>query len=114
MADCLFCKMVEGEIKPDIVYEDEEILAFRDISPQAPVHVLVIPKQHIPTLNDLDKDHAELIGKLFLVASKVAEREGVAQTGYRTIINCNRDAGQEVFHVHLHVIGGRSMKWPPG
>ncbi len=114
MADCLFCKMVEGEIKPDIVYEDEEILAFRDISPQAPVHVLVIPKQHIPTLNDLDKDHAELIGKLFLVASKVAEREGVAQTGYRTIINCNRDAGQEVFHIHLHVIGGRSMKWPPG
>ncbi len=114
MADCLFCKMVKGEIKPDIVYEDEEILAFRDISPQAPVHILVIPKQHIPTLNDLEKDHAELIGKLFLVASKVAEKEGVAQTGYRTIINCNRDAGQEVFHIHLHMIGGRSMKWPPG
>ncbi len=112
--DCLFCKMAKGEIKPDTVYEDEEILAFRDINPQGPVHILVIPKEHIATLNDLEEHHAELMGKMFLVAKKIAEQENFAETGYRTVINCNRHGGQEVFHIHLHVIGGRQMTWPPG
>lgn len=114
MSDCLFCKMVAGEIKPDTVYEDDEVLAFRDINPQAPTHVLVIPKTHISTLNDLHTDHAALVGKLFLAARKVAEIDGIAERGYRTVMNCNREAGQTVFHIHLHVLGGRGMHWPPG
>ena len=114
MNDCLFCKMAAGEIKPDIVYEDADVLAFRDINPQAPTHFLVIPKTHIDTLNDLQAEHAPLIGKLFLAAQQVAAKEGVAQGGYRTVMNCNRDAGQTVFHIHLHVLGGRGMHWPPG
>ncbi|HEY9150708.1 MAG: histidine triad nucleotide-binding protein [Gammaproteobacteria bacterium] len=114
MSDCLFCRMVKGEIKPDVVYEDEEVLAFRDLNPQAPVHVLVIPKQHLATLNDLDETHAALMGKLFLAARKVAEQEGLAERGYRTVINCNAEAGQSVYHIHLHVLAGRAMHWPPG
>ena len=114
MADCLFCKMVAGEIKPDTVYEDEKVLAFRDISPQAPMHVLVIPKRHISTLNDLQDKDAELVGQLSLAAAKVAEQEGLAEAGYRTVMNCNSDAGQTVFHVHMHVLAGRRLTWPPG
>lgn len=114
MSDCLFCKMVAGEIKPDTVYEDADVLAFRDANPQAPTHVLVIPKTHISTLNDLQPDHAPLIGKMYLAAQKVAQADGIAERGYRTVINCNREAGQSVFHVHLHVLGGRGMHWPPG
>lgn len=114
MADCLFCKMVAGEIKPDTVYEDENVLAFRDISPQAPMHVLVIPKRHISTLNDLTEDDAQLAGQLTLAAAKVAEQEGVADSGYRTVMNCNADGGQTVFHIHMHVLAGRSLIWPPG
>lgn len=114
MSDCLFCKMVAGEIKPDTVYEDADVLAFRDAHPQAPTHVLVIPKTHISTLNDLQPDHAPLIGKMYLAAQKVAQVDGIAERGYRTVINCNREAGQSVFHVHLHVLGGRGMHWPPG
>lgn len=114
MSDCLFCRMVKGEIKPDVVYEDEDVLAFRDLNPQAPLHVLVIPKLHLATLNDLDETHATLMGKLFLAARKVAEQEGLAERGYRTVINCNAEAGQSVYHVHLHVLAGRSMNWPPG
>lgn len=112
--DCLFCKMVAGEIKPDTLYEDDHILAFKDINPQAPVHFLVIPKQHIATLNDLDDSHTELIGRMYLVAKKIAEQQGVADGGYRSLINCNSDAGQTVWHVHLHVLGGRILTWPPG
>ena len=114
MSDCLFCRMVKGEIKPDVVYEDEDVLAFRDLNPQAPLHVLVIPKLHLATLNDLDETHATLMGKLFLAARKVAEQEGLAERGYRTVINCNAEAGQSVYHVHLHVLAGRAMNWPPG
>lgn len=114
MSDCLFCRMVKGEIKPDVVYEDEDVLAFRDLNPQAPLHALVIPKQHLATLNDLDETHAALMGKLFLAARKVAEQEGLAERGYRTVINCNAEAGQSVYHVHLHVLAGRAMHWPPG
>lgn len=112
MTDCLFCKMVAGAIKPDVVYEDEEVLAFRDINPRAPIHILVIPKQHVATLNDLNDQ--QLAGKLLLTAAKLAEREGLSEAGYRTVINCNDNAGQEVFHLHLHLLGGRRMTWPPG
>jgi histidine triad (HIT) family protein len=114
MTDCLFCKMINGEIKPNKVYENEEILAFRDIAPQAPTHVLVVPKRHISTLNDLQQDDAALVGKLYLAAKEVAHAEGIAERGYRTLINCNAEAGQSVFHVHLHLLGGRPMGWPPG
>lgn len=114
MSDCLFCKMVSGEIKPTTVYEDDDVLAFRDLNPQAPTHVLVIPKIHISTINDVQPDHAALVGKLFLAAQKVAQADGIAERGYRTVMNCNREAGQSVFHIHLHVLGGRGMHWPPG
>ncbi len=114
MTDCLFCKMVSGEIKPDTVYEDENVLAFRDISPQAPLHVLVIPKRHISTLNDLDEADAQLAGQLTLAAAKIAEQEGVAEAGYRAVMNCNAGGGQTVFHIHMHVLAGRNLTWPPG
>lgn len=114
MTDCLFCKMVSGEIQPDVVYEDDEVLAFRDVNPQAPVHVLVIPKRHIATTNDLQPEDAALVGKLSLTAKEIAAKEGIDERGYRTLINCNREAGQSVFHLHLHVLGGRAMGWPPG
>ena len=113
-AECLFCKMVRGEIKPNTVYEDDTVLAFKDINPQAPVHILVIPKKHIATLNDLGPADADLVGKLVLAAKRVAKDAGVAESGYRTVLNCNADAGQSVFHVHLHLLGGRFMRWPPG
>jgi histidine triad (HIT) family protein len=114
MSTCIFCKMVSGAIKPDVVYEDDEVLAFRDVNPKAPVHLLVIPKVHIATLNDLDPSHAALVGKLFLAARHVAEAHGFAGPGYRTVINCNPQAGQSVYHLHLHVLAGRVMGWPPG
>ena len=114
MTDCLFCRMVTGEIQPDVVYEDDEIMAFRDVNPQAPTHVLVIPKRHIATTNELQPDDAELVGRLVLVAGKVASKDGIAARGYRMLLNCNSEAGQSVFHIHLHVLGGRPMGWPPG
>jgi histidine triad (HIT) family protein len=114
MKDCLFCKMVRGEIQPDRIYENDRVLAFRDINPQAPSHVLVIPKEHIATINDLRPEHATLIGELYLAARQVAESEGLAESGYRAVMNCGRDAGQAVFHIHLHVLGGRPLHWPPG
>jgi len=114
MSDCLFCKMVSGEIEPDKVYEDDDVLAFRDISPQAPLHILVIPREHITTLNDIEERHAAVLGKMYLAVKQIAAQEGVAGSGYRTLINCNRDGGQSVFHIHLHMLAGRSMQWPPG
>jgi len=114
MADCLFCKMVNGEIKPDVVYEDEQLLAFRDVNPQAPVHILLIPKRHISTLNDLSESDDALLGSMLRVAAQIADSEGIAEQGYRTLINCNADGGQTVFHIHLHLLGGRAMRWPPG
>lgn len=113
-ANCLFCKMVSGEIRPDKVYEDADVLAFNDINPQSPLHALVIPKRHIATLNDVTADDGELLGKLLQAASVVARQAGVAESGYRTVMNCNADAGQSVFHIHLHVLGGRKLQWPPG
>ncbi len=112
MSDCLFCKMVAGDIKPDIVYENEAILAFRDINPQAPVHILIIPKGHIKTLNDLND--VQLGGQILQVAVELAEQEGLTEDGYRTVFNCNRNGGQAVYHLHLHLLGGRQMGWPPG
>lgn len=112
--NCLFCKMVSGEIKPDVVYQDEAVFAFKDINPQAPVHVLVIPKRHVTTLNDLGPQDAELAGRLTLTAVNIAREMGIADAGYRTLINTNREGGQAVFHVHLHLLGGRQLKWPPG
>ena len=114
MTDCLFCKMVSGEIQPDVVFEDDDVLAFRDVNPQAPVHVLVIPKSHIATTNELTPEHAALIGKMVLAARQIAADEGVDEPGYRMVMNCNPEAGQSVYHIHLHMLGGRPMNWPPG
>ena len=114
MADCLFCKMVSGEITPDTVYEDDDILAFKDINPQAPLHVLIIPKAHIATVNDLSDVNAATVGRLFLTAKQIAADNGLTEPGYRLVMNCNADAGQTVFHIHLHLLGGRPMTWPPG
>jgi len=114
MSDTIFSKIAAGEIPADIVYEDEDVVAFRDIGPQAPTHVLVIPRKPIPTLNDLAPEDAALVGKLFLAAKQVAAQEGIADAGYRTVINCNAAAGQTVYHLHLHLLGGRPMQWPPG
>ena len=114
MSDTLFGKIAAGEIPADIVYQDEDIVAFRDIGPQAPTHILVIPRKPIPTINDLEPADAELVGKLFLAAKKIAADEGIAQAGYRTVINCNAAAGQTIYHLHLHLLGGRPMQWPPG
>jgi len=104
--------MVAGEIKPDVVFEDDNILAFRDINPQAPVHILIIPKQHIATLNDLNDPG--LAGRLLLAVPLLAKQEGLSEDGYRTAVNCNKKGGQEVYHLHLHLLGGRQMIWPPG
>ncbi len=114
MESCIFCRIVSGDMASDKVYEDEEILAFNDINPKAPTHIVVIPKMHIATLNELEEGHAALVGKLFLAARRMAEEQGFAEAGYRTVINCNRLAGQSVFHIHLHVLAGRLMGWPPG
>jgi len=112
MSDCLFCKMAAGEIKPDIVYEDEQVLAFRDLHPQAPLHILIIPKRHVSTLNELQD--AALGGYLLQTAAKLAAQFGFAEQGYRTVVNCNADGGQTVFHLHVHLMAGRQMHWPPG
>lgn len=114
MTDDLFMKIIARDIPADIVYETDEVLAFRDISPQAPTHVLIIPKEHIRTMNDLEHGHTELVGKLFLAATEIAEKEGIAEEGYRVVMNCNRAGGQAVYHIHLHLLGGRQMGWPPG
>jgi histidine triad (HIT) family protein len=114
MTDTLFDKIIRREIPADIVYEDDDVLAFRDIHPQAPVHVLFIPKKSIATLNDLTENDALLIGKLVLAATRWANAQGFAENGYRLVTNCNRDGGQTVFHIHLHLLAGRAMQWPPG
>jgi histidine triad (HIT) family protein len=112
--DTLFAKIARGEIPSEEVYSDDEFYAFRDINPVAPTHVLVIPRKTIPKISDATEEDAALLGKLLLVGNKVAEQEGLMDGGYRLVINCGEGAGQTVFHVHLHVIGGRPMEWPPG
>ncbi len=113
MSDCIFCKIVEGGIPADKVHEDSEMLAFRDVSPQAPVHVLIIPKRHIASLNDAGTDDAELVGRILVRIPALAQKLGVAG-GYRVVNNCGASAGQSVFHIHFHLLGGRAMGWPPG
>jgi histidine triad (HIT) family protein len=110
MSDDLFVKIINREIPADIVYESDEVLAFRDIAPKAPTHILVIPKVHLRTVNDLESEHTELIGKLVLAATDLARQEGIAKEGYRLVMNCNPAGGQEVYHIHLHLLGGRQMK----
>ena len=111
---CLFCRIINREIPASIVYEDDHVLAFNDINPQAPTHVLVIPKQHIATLSDLQPEHDALVGELTRRAAAIARERGIEASGFRTVFNTNRDAGQTVFHIHLHLVGGRSLAWPPG
>ena len=114
MADCLFCKIISGEIKGTIVYQDERLVAFRDINPQAPMHVLIVPRRHIPSLNDLQASDDGIVGEMIRRAAALAGEQGHAAAGYRTVFNCNEGAGQSVFHIHLHVLGGRRFGWPPG
>jgi histidine triad (HIT) family protein len=114
MNDCLFCKIVRREIPATLVYEDEQIAAFNDVKPQAPTHVLIVPKRHIDSLNKLSIEEDSLIGALVRRASAIAAERGLSEGGYRTVFNTNRDAGQTVFHIHLHLLGGRAMGWPPG
>lgn len=112
--NCLFCKMANGTVRPDVVWEDDEFLAFRDINPVAPVHILIIPKRHIRSLNETTADDSALMGRLMLAARRVAVLESVDKDGYRVVVNCNALAGQTVWHLHLHLLAGREMQWPPG
>jgi histidine triad (HIT) family protein len=114
MSDCLFCRIIDGEIPSDVIYESDTALAFRDINPQAPTHVLVIPRKHVSTINDIGEDDQPLVGSLFTAAKEIAATEGLADDGYRVVMNCGEGAGQSVFHIHLHLLGGRSLGWPPG
>lgn len=112
--DCIFCKIIKKEIPASVVYEDDEILAFNDLNPQAPLHVLFVPKKHIGTVNELSEEDSGIIGKIFSKAKMLAKEENVDASGYRLVTNCNEDAGQEVFHMHVHLLGGRKFTWPPG
>jgi histidine triad (HIT) family protein len=113
-SSCLFCRIIAGEIPASKVYEDDTLVAFNDINPQAPMHVLIVPRVHVATLNDLAASHDAVVGAMVRRAAAIAEERGYAASGYRTVFNCNADAGQAVFHIHLHVLGGRKMMWPPG
>ena len=113
-SDCIFCKIANGEIPSRKVYEDDSVFAFEDINPQAPVHILVIPRRHMRTLNDLSETDDLLVGRMMRTASRIARDRGVAQSGFRVVANCNAHAGQSVWHVHLHLLGGRNLSWPPG
>ena len=112
--ECLFCKILAGDIPADVVYESETALAFRDINPQAPTHVVIIPRQHIATINDIETDDQVVVGGLFMAAQAIAKQQGFADDGYRVVMNCNENAGQTVFHIHLHLLAERQLSWPPG
>jgi histidine triad (HIT) family protein len=114
MADCLFCRIIKREIPASVVFEDDRLIAFNDINPQAPTHVLVVPKRHVDTLNDLQAGDDALVGEMIRRAAAIAKERGIDASGFRTVFNTNRGAGQTVFHIHLHLIGGRPMSWPPG
>jgi histidine triad (HIT) family protein len=114
MSHCLFCKIIAKELQSKIVYEDDLCMAFDDVNPQAPVHVLIVPKEHIPTVNDLREDQKWMIGHLCTVVNKIAEIKNIKEPGFRVVINCNPAGGQMVYHLHIHVMGGRQMTWPPG
>lgn len=112
--DCLFCRIVSREIPAALLYEDDQVIAFRDVNPQAPFHCLVIPRTHIATLNELEPAHEALGGRLLAVATRLAAEHGFAESGYRVVMNCNRDGGQSVYHIHMHLLAGRALGWPPG
>ncbi len=114
MSDCLFCKIAAGEITGNIVYQDDRLVAFKDINAQAPMHVLIVPRRHLASLNDLQPGDDGLVGEMIRRAAAIAKEHGHSDAGYRTVFNCNADAGQTVFHIHLHVLGGRRFRWPPG
>jgi histidine triad (HIT) family protein len=114
MEDCLFCGIIEGRVKGNIVYQDESIVAFRDIRPQAPVHILIVPREHVATILELETQDQAVIGHIFLVAAKLARDQSVAENGFRMVVNSGADAGQTVFHLHFHLLGGRHFSWPPG
>ncbi len=114
MTDCVFCKIIAGEIDSDIVHSGERSIAFRDLHPQAPTHILIIPRRHVPTLEDLTPDDTPLLGEMFTVARRLAAEEGIAERGYRTVFNCREEGGQDIYHLHLHLLGGRPLAWPPG
>jgi len=112
--DCIFCKIASGEMGTEFVYESDDIVAFRDLNPQAPTHILLIPKKHIQKISEIKKEDEALIGKMIAAANSIAEEEKISETGYRLVFNCGKDSGQEVLHIHLHLLGGRKMMWPPG
>lgn len=112
--NCLFCKIAAGEIDATIVHQDDDVVAFEDINPQAPTHLIIIPREHIATINDLEPRHEELFGKLATIAKQLAAERDIDDSGYRLVMNCNRGAGQSVFHIHMHLLGGRNLGWPPG
>lgn len=112
--DCLFCKIISGEMKASFVYQDEHLVVVNDVNPQAPLHVLVVPRKHIATLNDLENSDDELVGEMIRRAGEIARERGYGDRGYRTVFNCNREAGQSVWHIHLHLLAGRPLTWPPG
>ena len=114
MSDCLFCGIVEGRVKGDVVYRDESVVAFRDIRPQAPVHILIVPRKHVATILDLEANDQAVVGQIFLVIAKLAREQGIAESGFRVVVNSGVDAGQTVFHLHFHLLGGRHFSWPPG
>jgi histidine triad (HIT) family protein len=114
MSDCLFCGIVEGKIKGNIVYQDDSVVAFKDINPKAPVHILIIPRKHVAGVLDLTAEDGTLIGHIFAVAARAAREQGIAESGFRVVVNSGADAGQSVFHLHYHLLGGRRMTWPPG
>ena len=114
MSDCLFCKIRDGDIPCNFVYQDDDVLAFNDVNPQAPTHILIIPKRHIATINDLEAGDEAVMGKMFAAAKIIAAQFDLSDDGYRLVVNCNEGAGQTVFHIHMHLLGGRDMKWPPG
>ncbi len=114
MENCIFCKIARGEIPAEVVWKDEHVLVFKDIHPATPKHFLAIPLEHIPTVNDADANNAAILGRLFVAAAETAKKFGFAESGYRCVVNCNRDAGQELFHLHMHIMAGKKFGWPPG
>lgn len=114
MSDCLFCGIIKGEIKGEFVYQDDSLVAFKDINPKAPVHLLIVPRKHVATLLDVEPGDRELIGDIFQAASRLAKEHGIDKDGFRVVVNCGAGAGQSVFHLHYHLLGGRALSWPPG
>ncbi len=114
MPDCLFCSIIDGKMRGEIVYQDDTVLAFKDIRPEAPVHILIVPRKHIESISSLQPQDVQVVGAIFMTAAKLAKELGIAESGYRVVVNDGADAGQSVFHLHYHLLGGRPMRWPPG